>query len=78
MFNIPTPLSTQVKEFMSEADLNGDGNLSLDEFIGCVSEAKAREDAEDELGLAVDARRHRLRTEVPTASVATAKAAHGP
>ena len=32
---------------MLEADLNKDGSLSLDEFIGCVSQAKAREDARE-------------------------------
>ena len=32
---------------MVEADLNKDGSLSLDEFIGCVSQAKAREDARE-------------------------------
>ena len=33
--------------FMTEADKNKDGSLSLDEFIGCIGEAKSREDARE-------------------------------
>ena len=35
MFNIPTPL--QVKEFMSEADLNGDGFRGIDDLLIILS-----------------------------------------